>query len=76
MSQQEKPSPLRSQSLFSVVSSVFSSMFGVQSSKKHQEDFRQGKVSTYLAVGAVATVLFILTIWGVVQLVVSAVQPS
>ncbi len=76
MSQQEKPSPLRGQSLFSVVSSVFSSMFGVQSSKKHREDFRQGKVSTYLAVGAIATLLFILTIWGVVQLVVSAVQPS
>ncbi len=76
MSQQEKPSSPRGQSLFSVVSSVAASMFGVQSSKKHHEDFKQGKVSTYLAVGAVATLLFVLAVWGLVQLVVSAVQPS
>jgi hypothetical protein len=76
MSQQEKPSTRRGQSLFSVIGSVAASMFGVQSSKKHDEDFRHGKVSTYLAVGAVATLVFILTIWGIVQLVVSAVQPS
>ncbi len=75
MSQQKKPSS-PGQSLFSVVGSVFSSMFGVQSSKKHQEDFRQGKVSTYIAVGIIATLLFILTIWGVVQLVAGVVQPS
>ncbi len=76
MSQQEKSSSARGQSLFSVVGSVFASMFGVQSSSKHREDFRQGKMSTYLAVGAVATVLFILTIWGIVRLVVSVTQPS
>ncbi|TCK19033.1 DUF2970 family protein [Thiogranum longum] len=76
MSQQKKPSSSRGQSLFSVVGSVFASMFGVQSTKKHQEDFRQGNISTYLAVGAVATILFVLTVWGIVKLVVSAVQPS
>lgn len=76
MSEQEKPSSPRGQSLFSVIGSVAASMFGVQSSKKHGEDFKRGKVSTYLAIGAVATLLFILTIWAVVQLVVSAVQPS
>jgi hypothetical protein len=51
-------------------------MFGVQSSKKHQEDFRHGKASTYIVVGAIATLVFILTVWGIVQLVVRAVQPS
>ena len=76
MSQQEKPLHPRGQSLFSVIGSVFASMFGVQSSKKHEKDFMQGKISTYLAVGAVATLVFILTVWGIVQLVVSAVQPS
>jgi len=76
MSQQEKSTSPRGQSLFSVMGSVAASMFGVQSSKKHREDFKQGKVSTYLAVGAVATLLFVLAVWGLVQLVVSAVQPS
>lgn len=76
MSQQEKSPSTRRQSLFSVVGSVFASMFGVQSSKKREEDFKHGKISTYIAVGAVATILFILTIWGVVQLVVSVTQSS
>ncbi len=76
MSEQEKSSSPRGQSLFSVIGSVAASMFGVQSSKKHGEDFKHGKITTYLAIGAVATLLFILTIWAVVQLVVSAVQPS
>lgn len=76
MSEQEKSSSTQGQSLFSVVGSVFASMFGVQSSKKREEDFKHGKISTYIAVGAVATVLFILAIWGIVQLVVSVTQPS
>lgn len=46
MSQQEKPSSHRGQSLFSVIGSVAASMFGVQSSKKHSEDFSKGKTST------------------------------
>lgn len=72
---QQGDSPRR-QSLFTVVRSVAASMFGVQSSKQHSEDFRHGKVSTYITVGLIATVLFVLTIWGVVQLVVHLAQPS
>jgi hypothetical protein len=66
----------RQQSLFSVMRSVAASMFGVQSGRKHADDFRHGKVSTYIVVGLIATVLFVLTIWGVVQLVVRVAQPS
>jgi len=76
MSEQEKSSSPRGQSLFSVIGSVAASMFGVQSSRKHGEDFKKGKLSTYLAVGAAATLVFILTIWGLVHLVVGIVQPS
>ncbi len=57
-------------SLGKVVGSVLASFFGVQSSSKHQEDFTKGRFSHYIVVGLVATVLFILSIWGVVQLVV------
>ena len=76
MSQPDDSPRPQGQSLASVVRSVAASMFGVQSSKQHKDDFHHGKVSTYIAVGVVATVVFVLTIWGVVQLVVRIAQPS
>jgi len=76
MSQPEPETPRRGQSLGSVIGSVFASMFGVQSGKKHEQDFVHGKAGTYIAVGLVATILFVLTIWGVVQLVVSVTSPG
>lgn len=74
MPEEQKPGPRR-QSLASVIGSVFASMFGVQSSKKHQEDFAKGSAGAYIVVGLIATVLFILTVWGVVKLVVSVATP-
>jgi hypothetical protein len=53
-----------------VLASVLASMFGVQSNKQREQDFTHGKAGTYIAVGIVATLVFILAIWGVVQLVV------
>ena len=64
------------QSLGSVFRSVSASMFGVQSSSKHEEDFARGDATTYIVVGLVATILFVLAVWGVVQLVVRLAQPS
>ena len=74
MSDPEQPPVPQRQSLISVFRSVAASMFGVQSGKQHREDFHHGKASTYIIVGLVATVLFVLTVWGVVQLVVRATQ--
>jgi hypothetical protein len=76
MSHSDKAPPNGRQSLISVIGSVFASMFGVQSSRKHAEDFGQGKASTYIVVGLIATLVFVLTVWGVVQLVVRLAQPS
>ena len=76
MRQSNKPSAPEGQSLGRVVRSVAASMFGVQSSRKHREDFGHGKPSTYIAVGLVATLIFVLTLWGLVQLVVSLAQPG
>jgi hypothetical protein len=76
MSQPENTPPARRQSLFRVFGSVIASMFGVQSSRKHREDFGHGKASTYIAVGLIATILFVLAVWGVVQLVVRVAQPT
>ena len=76
MSEEENSQSTGRQSLGSVIRSVSSSMFGVQSSKKHAEDFSEGHIGSYIAVGLVATVLFVLAVWGIVQLVVSVTKPS
>lgn len=52
-----------------VISSVLAAMFGVQSDKNRERDFTKGKFSTYIIVGLIATVLFVLLVWGVVQAV-------
>jgi len=72
----DKVPPQGRQSLASVFRSVSASMFGVQSSSKHEEDFVKGDATTYIVVGLVATLLFVLAVWGVVQLVVRVAQPS
>ncbi|NOY67344.1 MAG: DUF2970 domain-containing protein [Gammaproteobacteria bacterium] len=58
-------------SLFKVVLSVMSAMIGVQSSKNHERDFAKGRPAAYIIVGIIMTVLFILTIWTVVNIVMS-----
>ena len=59
----------RAPSLLSVLGSVLASMFGVQSSRKREEDFMHGKPSQYVIIGLLVTVAFVLTVWGVVSLV-------
>ena len=59
-------------SLFKVVLSVIAAMFGVQSSKNQQRDFAKGRPAAYIIVGVIMTLLFILTLWTVVTIVLSA----
>lgn len=61
--------PVRGQSLWRVVGSVMASMFGVQSSRTHEQDFAKGRAWVYVVVGLVVTIAFIMTIWFVVQMV-------
>lgn len=75
MSEKDK-APARGQSLVSVIKSVSASMFGVQSSKQHAEDFAKGSATAYIVVGLIATVIFVLGVWGVVKLVVSVALPQ
>lgn len=56
--------------LLQVISSVLAAGFGVQSSKNRERDFEHGNMSTFVGVGLVATVLFVLMIYGVVTLVI------
>jgi hypothetical protein len=59
----------RTPSLLDVLGSVLASMFGVQSSRKREEDFTHGKPSQYIIIGLLVTTVFVLTVWGVVSLV-------
>jgi hypothetical protein len=58
--------------LLQVFMSVLSSFFGVQKRKNLERDFKHGKPSQYIIVGLVLTAAFVLIVWGVVQLVLSA----
>jgi hypothetical protein len=52
-----------------VVVSVLAAGFGVQSSKNRQRDFKHGSHKTFIITGIVFTLLFIGTVYGIVQLV-------
>jgi len=67
----ENGSGSQSPSFLSVLGSVLASMFGVQSNRRREQDFTHGKPSQYIIIGLLVTVVFILTIWGVVSLVMN-----
>ncbi len=52
-----------------MLQSVFSAALGVQSGKNRARDFSRGKPSHFIILGVLFTVLFVLVIFGVVQLV-------
>lgn len=52
-----------------VVGSVFAAGLGVQSSRNRERDFKHGKFGVFVAAGIVFTLLFIGTLFAVVQLV-------
>ena len=54
-----------------VVSSVLAAGLGVQSSKNRERDFKQGRAGVFIAAGLIFTLLFIGTVYAVVQLVLS-----
>ena len=56
-------------SLPQVFSSVMASFLGVQKNATRERDFRRGRARDFIIVGIVLTLLFIFSVWGVVQLV-------
>ncbi|MEE4146083.1 MAG: DUF2970 domain-containing protein [Halieaceae bacterium] len=52
-----------------VVSSVMAAGLGVQSSKNRERDFKHGRLGVFIAAGIIFTLLFIGTVFTVVQLV-------
>ena len=66
---EEKNDAAKAPAFLDVLGSVLAAMFGVQSNRKRTADFTHGKPSQYIIIGLMVTVLFVLTIWGVVKLV-------
>ena len=56
--------------LLHVIKSVLAAAIGVQSQKNREIDFQSGSLSAYIAVGLIATVLFILVLIKVVSAVI------
>ncbi len=57
-------------SFWQVLLSVLAAAFGVQSGKNRQRDFSRGKPLHFVAIGLLATALFVLLLYGTVQLVI------
>lgn len=55
--------------LLQMMHSVLAAAFGVQSGKNRARDFTHGKPSHFILLGIVFTVIFGLTLYGVVNLV-------
>ncbi|MGB5396987.1 MAG: DUF2970 domain-containing protein [Gammaproteobacteria bacterium] len=57
--------------VFTIIASLFAGWFGVQNNKNRERDFTHGKASTFIYAGIIFLVLFVLGVWGIVQLVMS-----
>lgn len=51
------------------IGSVLASFFGVQSRKNRERDFSRGNAKRFIVLGVVFTLLFVLTVIGVVRLI-------
>ena len=71
MEDDNKPQRDKKPSLFQVIASVLSAGFGVQNSKNRERDFKHGSHRTFIIAGIIFTVVFVATVFGVVQLVLS-----
>lgn len=62
--------------ILTVIGSLFAGWFGVQSNANRERDFTHGKASTYIYGGIIFAILFVLMVWGIVQIVLSTAGQS
>ncbi len=70
--QQQQEQERGSLNPFQVIASVLAAGLGVQSSKNRERDFKQGRAGVFIAAGLIFTLLFIATVFTVVQLVLKS----
>jgi hypothetical protein len=54
-----------------LISSVGAAFIGVQSNRNRERDFSHGRPRDFIVMGVIFTLLFILFVWGLVQLVMN-----
>ena len=69
MSEQQEQPPKQTPSLGAVVFAVLASAFGVNSSKNREKDFNAKSATPFIIAGIIFTIVFMLSVYGVVQLV-------
>lgn len=66
----ENPEQQKPPTIIEVAFSVIAAAFGVQNSKNRERDFTTGNPLVFIAAGLIFTVLFVLTIVGIVNLII------
>jgi hypothetical protein len=61
--------PDQKPTLLQVIGSVLSAATGIQNRKNRERDFKHGKSSTFIIAGIIFVILFIGSVYSVVQLV-------
>jgi hypothetical protein len=54
--------------------SVMASFLGVQSNANRERDFEHGRLSVFIVAGLLMTIIFLLSVYGLVQLVIMYVK--
>ena len=55
-----------------IIKSVMSAMIGVQKKKNLEDDFAKSSATPFIIAGIIMTLIFIITVWAVVQFALSA----
>ena len=61
----------RAPNILQVIASVFAAFIGIQNKKNKERDFKHGNFKVFVAVAAIFTLLFLLSIFTVVQIVLN-----
>jgi len=71
MTDTQPPAAATKPNVWQSLASVGAAFFGVQSDRKRRRDFEHGKPHQFIILGVIATVAFVLSVWGIVSLVLS-----
>lgn len=58
--------------LLQVAKSVVAAAFGVQSQANRERDFTRGSAKVFIVAGIIGTIVFVLTVWLAVKLILKA----
>ena len=62
-----QPKPTQGRGFLALLQSTVAAIFGVQSDKNRQEDFKKGDASQFIAMGIIAVVVIVVTMIVVVN---------